>query len=91
MSTVDGKSIPEGVVVSIICNIDGVGMTQLAFEIAKNFEAVKFQNNAYKVSKVFLCWLTKFLTKILLLSKSPKISSLRKKALKLTKFLQVVD
>jgi hypothetical protein len=55
MSTVDGKSIPEGVVVTIICNIDGVGMTQLAFEIAKNFEAVKFQNNAYKVSKVFLC------------------------------------
>jgi hypothetical protein len=32
--------------------------------------------------------LTKFLTEILLLSKSPKISSLRKKA---PKFLQVVD
>jgi hypothetical protein len=55
MSTVDGKSIPEGVVVTMICNIDSVGMTQLAFEIAKNFEAVKFQNNAYKVSKVYLC------------------------------------
>ena len=48
------KQIPDGVVVAIICNIDSVGMTQLAFEIAKKFESVQFEQ-AYGVKKVFLC------------------------------------
>ncbi len=33
-------------------------MTQLAFEIAKKFESVHFEQ-AYGVKKVFLCWSTK--------------------------------
>ena len=49
------KKIPEGVVVAMICNIDSVGMTQLALEIAKNFENVKFES-PYRVQKVYLCW-----------------------------------
>ncbi len=51
------KQVPEGVVVAIICNIDSVGMTQLAFEIAKKFESVQFEQ-AYGVKKVYLCWST---------------------------------
>ena len=49
------KASPDGVVVALICNIDSIGMSQLALEIAKNFEALKFENNAYNVRKVFLC------------------------------------
>ena len=49
------KVSPDGVVVALICNIDSIGMSQLALEIAKNFEALKFENNAYNVRKVFLC------------------------------------
>ena len=48
------RQLPEGVVVSMICNIDGVNMTQLALEIAKNFENVKF-DSAFRVQKVYLC------------------------------------
>jgi hypothetical protein len=39
----------------MICNLDRVGLSQLALEIAKNFESLKFENNAYNVRKVFLC------------------------------------
>ena len=49
------KTSPDGVVVAMICNIDSVGMSQLALEIAKTFEGLKFENNAYNVRKVFLC------------------------------------
>ena len=47
--------VPDGVVVALICNIDSVGMSQLALEIAKTFEDLIFENSAVNVRKVYLC------------------------------------
>ena len=49
--------IPQGVVVAIICNMQSVGLSQLAISIAKLFETLPpAHNQAYRVRKVEDCW-----------------------------------
>ena len=48
--------LPEGVVVSIICNTSNVGMTKLALDIAKVFETLRpAAEHPYRVQKVYQC------------------------------------
>ena len=48
--------LPEGVVVSIICNTSNVGMTKLALDIAKVFETFRpATEHPYRVQKVYQC------------------------------------
>ena len=48
--------LPEGVVVSIICNTSNVGMTKLALDIAKIFETLRpAAEHPYRVQKVYQC------------------------------------
>ena len=48
--------LPEGVVVSIICNTSNVGMTKLALDIAKVFETLRpATEHPYRVQKVYQC------------------------------------
>ena len=48
--------IPQGVVVAIICNMQSVGLSQLAINVAKLFETLPpAHNQAYRVRKVEDC------------------------------------
>ena len=48
--------VPEGVVVSIICNTDNVGLTKLALSIAKDFEMLRpAVDGPYRVQKIYQC------------------------------------
>ena len=54
-----GKSVPhvpEGVVVTIICNTSSVGLSKLALDIAKVFETLRpAVEGPYRVQKVYQC------------------------------------
>ena len=48
--------IPQGVVVAIVCNMQSVGLSQLAINVAKLFETLPpAHNQAYRVRKVEDC------------------------------------
>ncbi len=48
------KALPDGVVVAILCNMHGVGMRDLAYDIAQEFQTLK--TDAYhRVQKVYQC------------------------------------
>ena len=48
--------LPEGVVVSIICNTSGVSLTKLALDVAKVFETLRpTTEGPYRVQKLYLC------------------------------------
>ena len=50
------SQVPEGVVVSIICNTSNVGLTKLALDIAKTFEMLRpAVEGPYRVQKVYQC------------------------------------
>ena len=56
MSSKSPSRLPEGVVVSIICNTSDVGLTKLALDIAKVFETLRpATENPYRVQKVYQC------------------------------------
>merc|ERR1712013_914187 len=46
--------LPQGVVVAILCNMQGVGLNQLAVEIAKCFEGLEVEKPV-KVQKIYQC------------------------------------
>jgi len=46
--------LPKGVVVAILCNMQGVGLNQLAADIAKCFEGLEVEKPA-KVLKIYQC------------------------------------
>ena len=45
---------PKGVVVAILCNMQGVGMSELAYKIAQEFKGLG-ANAPYRVQKVYQC------------------------------------
>ena len=48
--------VPEGVVVTIICNTSSVGLSKLALDIAKVFETLRPSvEGPYRVQKVYQC------------------------------------
>ena len=48
--------VPEGVVVTIICNTSNVGLSKLALDIAKVFEVLRPAGEGpYRVQKVYQC------------------------------------
>lgn len=48
--------VPEGVVVTIICNTSSVGLSKLALDIAKVFETLRpAVEGPYRVQKVYQC------------------------------------
>ena len=49
------KTIPKGVVVAIICNMQNVGLFKLAQDVAKTFEKLPVNENQYKVRKLYHC------------------------------------
>jgi serine beta-lactamase-like protein LACTB len=53
-TTGDSMLPPQGVVVAVLCNMQGVGLTEMALAIAKEFEAVK-EKGPYRVQKVYQC------------------------------------
>lgn len=53
-------SHPNGVVVAILCNMEGVGLAKTAQQIAREFEVLK-PLGPYKVQKVYQCWWNFFL------------------------------
>ena len=56
MSSKCPSRLPEGVVVSIICNTSDVNLTKLALDIAKVFETLRpATENPYRVQKVYQC------------------------------------
>ena len=56
-STSDGPNKdapPSGVVVAIICNMQNVGLTKLALDVAKSFEGIQ-KTSAQRVRKIYEC------------------------------------
>ena len=52
----DKNGVPQGVVVAIICNMQSVGLSKLAMDIAKMFETMPpAHNQPYKVRKIEDC------------------------------------
>ena len=51
----DVKTVPKGVVVAIICNMQNCGLSKLAQDVAKIFEKVPVQETNYKVRKLYQC------------------------------------
>ena len=49
------NSPPSGIVVAIICNMQNVGLTKLALDVAKNFEGIQ-KTSAQRVRKIYECW-----------------------------------
>ena len=50
----DGSILPQGVVVAILCNMQGVGLNKLASDIATTFQGLELEKPA-KVHKVYQC------------------------------------
>ena len=50
----DGAILPQGVVVAILCNMQGVGLNKLASDIATTFQGLELEKPA-KVHKVYQC------------------------------------
>ena len=48
------ESPPQGVVVAIICNLQNVGLSKLALDVAKTFENIQ-KPPAHRVRKVYEC------------------------------------
>lgn len=46
--------LPQGVVVAILTNMEGVGLTKLAKEVAKEFEGIQTEG-PYRVQRVYQC------------------------------------
>ena len=51
----DTTNLPQGVVVAIICNMEGISLTKEAKQIAKYFETIQPADEAHRVQKVFQC------------------------------------
>ena len=45
---------PKGVVVAVLCNMQGVGFTRLAEDVARQFSGLK-TDAPFKVQKVYQC------------------------------------
>ena len=54
-SNVEETPVTNGVVVAVICNMQGVGFTEMAYGIAKEFENCKGENEAFSIKKVYTC------------------------------------
>ena len=53
----DTIQIPQGVVVAIVCNMQSVGLSNLAMNIAKLFETIPpAHNQVYRVRRIEDCW-----------------------------------
>eukprot|EP00090_Calanus_glacialis_P021436 TRINITY_DN33065_c0_g1_i1.p1 TRINITY_DN33065_c0_g1~~TRINITY_DN33065_c0_g1_i1.p1 ORF type:complete len:623 (-),score=236.77 TRINITY_DN33065_c0_g1_i1:72-1940(-) len=50
----EGVRLPQGVVVAILCNMQGVGLNKLAADLAKTFQGFD-QEKQVKVQKVYQC------------------------------------
>ena len=50
----NGGRLPQGVVVAILCNLEDVGLSRLASDLAKAFQGID-QEKPVKVQKVYQC------------------------------------
>lgn len=50
----DNSELPKGIVVAIVVNMQGIGLTDLAINVAKEFRKLKSEK-AYTVKKVYNC------------------------------------
>ena len=48
------ECLPQGIVVAILCNMQNVGMSKLALDVAKIFERLPVPSNGYRVRKIML-------------------------------------
>ena len=53
-STPTQEAPPRGVVVAILCNMQGVGLRDLAMDIAREFQDLK-TDGPYRVQRVYQC------------------------------------